>query len=197
MALNDAAVITPAVGHIYVAPDLTVNPTPAEIDTFDPDAGFSGWNDVGHTSRDELPEFGFEGGDTEVRGTWQVENLKTVVTESPVDSVVFRLHQFDEEGLNLYYGITNASTVAGEFVVQNTPTSATRRALLIVIQDGETSIAFYCPRAEIRREEAIGMEVDGFMTLPLRATFLKASGEPLYKWIGLDTGVNESESSPA
>lgn len=186
MALDNEAVVTPAIGYIYTADPGTENPTALEIEDFDPEVGFVSWDDLGHTSRDELPEFGFEGGDTEVRGTWQNASLKTVVTEPPVDSVVFRLHQLNAGGFSLYYG-GEASAVDGEFVVQDTPMTAVKKALLIVIKDGDTSIAFYAPNTDIRREEAIGMEVDGFMTLPLRATFLKVPGSPLYKWISNDT----------
>lgn len=191
MALNDNAVLTAAKGYVYFAPDLTVNPTAAEVEAFDPEDGFDGWEQLGHTSRDELPEFGFEGGDTETRGTWQNEALKTVVTEVAVDYVTMRLLQFDEAALNLYYGMTNASAVDGEFAVEST-SGSTRGALLIVIVDGDTSVAFYAPRVEVRREEAIELAVDDFAAMPVRATILKASGQPLLKWISLDTSVNDT-----
>lgn len=186
MALNDDAVITPAVGYILTAAPGTPNPSALEIDGFDPEEGFVGWENLGHTSRDELPEFGFEGGDTEVRGTWQNASLRTVTTEAPVDSVVFQLHEMTAAGLSLYYG-PNVQVSDGELVVPDTPVDAVKRALLIVIKDGDTSIAFYAPNCDIRREEAVGMDIDGFMTLPIRATFLKSGSDPLYKWISNDT----------
>jgi hypothetical protein len=36
------------------------------------------WRSIGHTSRGDLPELGYDGGDTEVRGTWQNESLREV-----------------------------------------------------------------------------------------------------------------------
>src|SRR5690606_16689093 len=50
-----------------------------------------------------LPEFGFDGGDTEPRGTWQAEALKTIVTDPAVDYVTFTAHQFDDQVFEFYY----------------------------------------------------------------------------------------------
>jgi hypothetical protein len=196
MALQDNAVITAARGYIYTAPEGTAAPTPAEVAAFNPAAGFSGWADLGHTSAEDLPEFGFDGGDTEARGTWRVDALRTVVTEAAVDYVTFHLLQFDEEALSLYYGQANTSTTTGVFRVAGSGT-ATRRALLIVIVDGDISIAFYAPKCDIRRDDAISLSIDEFGAMPLRATFLQyldTSVTPnqnvLFDWISTDTGVN-------
>ncbi len=194
MALNDNAVLTAATGYIFTAPEGTAPPTPQAVESFDPATGFPTWNNIGHTSRDDLPEFGYEGGDTETKGTWQSEALKTVVKEAAVDYVTWKLHQFDEEGLSLYYGQANGSTTTGEFKVTGTG-AATRRALLIVIVDGPTAIAFYAPKVDIRRSDAIELAVDEFSKLPLRATFLKdTTKNELFRWISLDTGVNPADS---
>lgn len=173
MALNKDAVFTAAAGYIYTGEVGEVaRPTSAEIQAFAADTGLgSGWSDIGHTSREELPEFGFEGGDVETRGTWQSAALAEVQTEALVDYVVIRLHQFDEEALTLYYG-HNASTTQGEFAVGSEVPEPSQRALCIVIVDGDRKIAFYAPRASIRREEEVSLAVDQFAALPLRATFL-------------------------
>ncbi|GAB3475276.1 phage tail protein [Amycolatopsis cihanbeyliensis] len=194
MALNDDAVLTAARGHIFTAPEGTDPPAPADISAFDPVAGFDGWNDIGHTSRGTLPEFGFDGGDTETRGTWQNQALKTVVTDPAVDYVTFVVHQFDDEGLGLYYGVANGSTTPGVFRVKSGSTKPVRRALLIVVVDGDTKIGFYAPKCDIRRDDAISLAVDEFGGMPLRATFLTyvhtTDGEITFDWISEDTGIN-------
>src|SRR5690348_3962301 len=119
MALNDAAVVTPAVGYIYVAPVDTASPTPAEIEAFDPTVGLSGWTQLGHTSRDDLPVFGFDGGETEVRGTWQNASFKRVTTEVAQDFVTFNALQIDETVLMYYYGETSPGSTLGKFDVNN------------------------------------------------------------------------------
>src|SRR5690606_27444228 len=132
MALNDDAVITPAVGHILTAEPGTPNPSALEIDGFDPEEGFVDWENLGHTSRDGWPELGFGGGDCEVRGAWQNASLRTVTTEAPLASVVCRLPEMTAAGRALYYG-PNVQVADGELVVPDTPVGAVKRALLTVI----------------------------------------------------------------
>lgn len=190
MSLNESAIFTAATGYVYVSSVGFTKPTPAEITGHDPQTGLTGWTDLGHTSREDLPEFGFEGGDTETRGTWRAAALREVVTEVAVDYVIVRLHQFDDEGLALYYGVDNASSTAGEFAVGNTTTATVERSLAIVMEDGADRIGFYAPRVSVRRDDAIEMGVDEFSVLPIRATFLKNEGAGdtnLFTWINSAT----------
>jgi len=212
MALNDSAVITPAVGYIYIAPYGTVAPTPAELDALDDfgldqtaadtpadgaDAGTgkatkkskaalpAAWVNIGHTSRGDLPEWAYKGGDTEIRGTWQNESLREVETKPLADHVKFKLHQFDPDSLELYYG-SNKSTTSGVFGVAGGATIAVEKALLIIIVDGEDKIGFHAHKASIKRDEAIKMKTDEFAFLPVMATFLNHQGELKYSWIQKD-----------
>lgn len=194
MALNDSAVFTAARGFIFTAPVGTASPSVAEIDGFDPATGLTGWENIGHTSREDLPEFGFDGGDTEVRGSWQNESLEEVQTEVVTDYVTINLHQFDDQGLGLYYSTENASTEAGRFSVMTTTGKPLQRALCVVVMDGEDRIGFWAPKASMRREDAITMAVDEFAVLPIRATFLKQEGMPMFDWISEDAGIETGAS---
>ena len=142
----------------------------------------TGWSNVGHTSRGDLPEFGFEGGDTEVKGTWQNESLREVVTDPIADFLTLMLHQFDTESFELYYG-KNASSTPGVFGVAGGTPAPLERALLIVIVDGKNQVAFYSPKASIRRDDSISLAVDEFAALPVRATFLKHGASNKFEWI--------------
>lgn len=195
MSLNDDALFTAAKGYIFAAPVGTAAPTPTEIGAFDPQVGLTGtsWINLGHTSRDELPEFGFDGGDSETKGTWQNAALKEVVTQVPVDFVTFSLHQFDDLGLELYYGQANmADAVPGEFKVKDSPSTGREKALCVVIVDGDASIAFYSRKSSIKREGSVALAVDEFSALPLRATFLKDGNNELYRWISQDMDLNSA-----
>jgi hypothetical protein len=190
MALNDNAVLTAAKGYILRATAETVAPTPAAIAGFSPANLPAGYTLLGHTSRDDLPEFGFDGGDTETKGTWQNEALKEVVTDPAVEYVTFNLLQFDAEGLALYYGRPNSAT-APDGVYAPDPTvaaAATELGLLIVIVDGTHKVAFQAPRVSVRREDAISLAVDDFGALPLRATILNpaTAGLSSFSWIDED-----------
>lgn len=198
MAVNNEAIFTAALGYVFTGPVGTARPTPTALDAFkNGGEGVSlgvGWVDLGHTSREDLPEFGFEGGQIETRGTWRNAAVREVTTEVAVDYVVIRLNQFDEEGLSLYYGLDNAADEAGVFEVKGEILQSTERALTIVIVDGERVVGFYAPKASIRREEELTMAVDDFAVLPLRATFLTPTAleAPLadgqrFSWIAADT----------
>jgi hypothetical protein len=145
----------------------------------------NGWSTLGHTSRGDLPEFGFDGGDTEVRGTWQNENLREVVTQPIADYLTLMLQQFDTDAFELYYG-KDASKAAGVFGVASGTTAPVEKALLIIIVDGDTKIGFYAPKASVRRDDSISLATDEFASLPVRATFLKNGSSNKFEWINED-----------
>ena len=142
----------------------------------------NGWTNIGHTSRDDLPEFGFDGGDTEVRGTWQNESLREVVTEPIADYLTLFLAEFDTESFELYYG-RNASKTPGVFGVAGGTQVPVETALFIIIVDGDTKIGFYAPKASVRRDDSVQLAVDEFATLPVRATFLKYGSSNKFEWV--------------
>jgi hypothetical protein len=153
------------------SPDTTITETAA-----------NGWLNVGHTSRDDMPEFGFDGGDTEVKGTWQKKRLREIATGDPVaDSVTMMLQQIDEQALELYYG-ANAGSTDGVFDVDGNFVPV-EYALLIVVVDGENNVGFHASKASFKRDDSIEMPVDEFIGFPVKATFLNHSTRPLYSWI--------------
>jgi hypothetical protein len=142
----------------------------------------SGWRNVGHTSRGDLPEFGYDGGDSEVKGTWQNESLREVVTDPIADYLTLNLHQFDQDTFELYYG-ANSSGTAGVFSVANGTPAAVEKSLLVVIIDGTSKIAFHTAKASIRRDDALSLATDEFSAVPVKARFLKHSTLPKFSWI--------------
>ena len=189
MALNDDAVLTAAVGYVYEAPVGTAAPTPSALPTLNlADTSLwtpTGWKSTGHTSRGDMPEFGFEGGDSEVKGSWQKKKLREVTTEDPVDYLTIFLQQLDEDSMNLYYG-ENASTTEGIFGVAAQGNEPAERAFLIVIEDGDVRLGFHAHKASVKREDAIQLPVDDFASLPIKATFLQHNNELLFSWINED-----------
>lgn len=144
-------------------------------------AAASGWEPIGHTNNDELPEFGYDGGDSEAKGTWQKKVLKNITTETPVDYVTMQLLQFDLDTLEYYYG-QNASKVANVFGIDTPNGADVERALLIVMQDGVFKISFSAAKCSIRRDDSIALASDEFSALPIRATFVKHPGRHLFEW---------------
>jgi hypothetical protein len=189
----DSAVLTPGTGFIFVAAPGTARPAAELIASYTAmdDAHFPGYESIGHTSRDDLPQFGFDGGDSEVQGTWSNANFREVITAAPSDFVTFNALQFDEQILGLYYSTVDAISGDGVLEVQDAPTTTISRALLVVIIDGPRRVAFHASSASLRREDAIALATDSFAAFPLRATFLKLPATPIYSWTNV-AGVDES-----
>jgi len=194
MAHVDSAVVTPGTGFVFLGDPGTVRPSPALIASYVPmdDDHFPGYNALGHTSRDELPQFGQEGGTTETQGTWSNASFREVVTETAADYVTFNPLQYDASVLELYTGQVGGMTVDGVFEVQNSATTTINKALLIVIVDGPRRVSFHSANASIRREDSVELNTDEFTRFPLRATFLKVPGQALYSFGGV---VAEDEES--
>ena len=161
---------------------LTGGTTPGVTVTKVPLAAGGAWKHIGHTSRDDLPEFGFDGGDTEVRGSWQNASLREIVTEQAADYCTMRLLQFDADAMELYYG-QNKSNTPGVFGVADGTSVPVEKALFMVIVDGNHRVGFYSPKSSFRRDDSIQLAVDEFAMFPVRATFM-SSGSPIkYEWL--------------
>ena len=188
MAENDDAVLSAAVGYVYVAPVGNLSPTPAQLKTLalaSPSTWTrSGWSSVGHTSRGTLPEFGFDGGDSEIKGSWQKKKLREIQADDPVDYLTVVLHQFDQDALSLYYG-DNASTTAGVFGVAS-GVSPAEKSVFVVIEDGDVRLGFHAHKTSVKRDEAIDLPIDDLAALPVRFTFLDYNSELLFSWINED-----------
>ncbi|AHJ86390.1 tail protein [Mycobacterium phage 40AC] len=197
MAENDDAVLTAAVGYVYVAPPGTAAPSPAllkTIDLSDPSTwtGATGWTSVGHTSRGTLPEFGFEGGDSEVKGSWQKKKLREITTEDPIDFLTVVLHQFDEASLGLYYG-PNASDTPGVFGVDTSQTN--EKAVFVVIVDEDLRLGHHAHKSSVKRDDAIELPIDDLAALPVRFTYLEHEDELPFSWINEDL-FNVADETP-
>lgn len=146
----------------------------------------SGWKPVGHTSRGTLPEFGFEGDNTEIRGSWQKKKLREIQTDDPIDYLTVVLHQMDKDSLALYYG-PNASSTSGIFgVTSASQNSNLEVAGLVVIVDGTQRLGFHFSKAAVKRDDKIDLPIDDLAALPIKFTFLDYNTELLFSWINED-----------
>lgn len=185
MALTDGAVLVPGIGHIFTG---TVGSATkwalSDLTAFAANTATvpSGWVNLGHTSIDNVLVFGQDGGDTTVKGSWQNASLRTVITSQTIDSFVVKsLQVMDNTILTLYYGGGDVAT-ANEFHWPDSP-AAQNKAVTVVMLDGSTPIALWCPQASILRADAADIASDDFMDFPLKFTILKHSTDPRAVWI--------------
>lgn len=184
MPQTDSAVQIASVGSIWTgAVGTAVKPTLAQLTTF-VTAGTvpTGWANLGHTNLNDILAPGQDGGDSEVKGSWQNRSLRTVITSAATDYFVVKSLQVkDNTVLSLYYGGGDAS-VANEFGVPDSP-AATELATCIVMVDGTDPTAIYMPKASWLREDSMEFTTDDFTAAPLRITALKYNTLKRIYWI--------------
>jgi len=167
MALKDNSTLKPNTGRFYTAPVGTALPA----DLRNPGAE---WEDIGHTSLEDIVAISSEGGETSTLGSLQNKTLRNSTTPR-VESFGLNLHQFDETALQLYYG-SNAK-VNGNYVEVPDEPVATERAWLGVLYDGNNDAGFYAAKASIFRSDDVAIsDTESLAQLPLSVTPLKMEG---------------------
>ncbi|MDX3525076.1 hypothetical protein P1P75_01050 [Streptomyces sp. ID05-39B] len=159
MSLNDAATLVIGNGNYLTAPTGTDIPS-------DLLAPASPWDNVGHTSLEDIFSITSEGGEATVIGSLQNKSLRTKYS-ARTETMTFTLQQFDVAGLKLYYGANAPILPDGSVGVPVEPTP-TVCAFLVVFVDGENHFAFYAPKAEIYRADDVSFgDTESLAGLPL------------------------------
>lgn len=162
---------------------LTGGTTPTVTVTVDTPA--NGWINLGHSSRTKLPEFGYDGGKLNMKGSWQKQRLRQIRDNNPIeDSVKASLEQWNRTTLELYFG-ADAANSAGIFGVSG-DFDPVEKAFLVVLVDQEVNLGCYASKASIARDAAVDIPIDDFSSLPVAATFLNMGTRRLYDWISND-----------
>jgi hypothetical protein len=189
MARNDDAVLLPSTGAVLVGTvGSATQPTYAQLVAFAANTSSppAGWTDLGHTSVDDLPAFGQEGGDVTTKGSWQSTALRTS-TAAAVDYVDVTAIQIDNNILEMFYG-GGTYAEADAFSLPDAP-GTENRALTVVYFDGTNGWAFYAYKTSVSRADSPSFASDDFAKWPLRFTVLKATGQERGKWIGPGLGL--------
>lgn len=154
MALNNEAVLSISTAKFYTAVVGTA-----------PEAAV-GWEEMGHTSIDQVVAFETEGGEVTTLGSLQVKQLRTSRTPI-VDSFRVDLQQFDEAGLKLFFGSNAVKNAAGQLEVPETPIPTTKAWKMVAV-DGDREFILHAGKAEIFRAEGASFSNDeALSTLPL------------------------------
>jgi hypothetical protein len=188
MAINDDATLVIGAGNYFTAPVDTPLPT----DLTAPDAV---WENVGHTSLEDIFSISSDGGEATVIGTLQNKSLRTSYS-TRTETMTFTLQQFDEDSLRLYYGANATIGANGELQVPANP-KPTVAAFLVVFIDGDHVFAFYAPKAEIYRADDLSIsDTESLAGLPIGVKPL-VSGTNAYTYavtplgsVGMATGAD-------
>lgn len=169
MALNAAATLVINAGNYFLA----------DVDTPFPEDGLasipSPWENVGHTSLEEILSFSSEGGEATVLGSLQNKNLRTTYSNR-TETFAFTLQQFDEDSLKLYFGQNMVDVNEdGSLLGVNSNPTPTQSAFLAVYVDQSNHFGIYIPKAEIFRGDDFSFEdTESLAGFPLSVTPLQS-----------------------
>ena len=159
MAIIDEATLVIGAGNYFTAPVDTALP----VDLTAPDVA---WENVGHTSLEDIFSIASDGGEATVIGTLQNKSLRTSYS-TRTETMAFTLQQFDEDSLRLYYGSNAGVGAAGELQVPANP-APTIAAFLVVFIDGANVFAFHAPKTEIYRSDDLSIsDTESMAGLPI------------------------------
>lgn len=160
MALNNNSTLVVGSGNFYTAPAGTSMPVTLTTAPDDP------WENVGHTSLEDIFSFTSEGGDATTLGTLQSKALRTTFAPR-VESFAITVQQFDRKSLRLYYGHNAEMLSNGTLAIPQSP-APTECAFLAIFIDGESVFAIYVPRCEIFRSDDVAVsDAESLVGLPL------------------------------
>jgi len=159
LPINDDATLVVGSGNFLTAPAGTPIPTDLLAPT-------SPWDNVGHTSLEDIFGISSEGGDATVIGSLQNKSLRTKYS-ARTETMALTLQQFDVAGLRLFYG-SNAPILPDGSVGVPTDPTPTVAAFLAVFVDGAHHFAFYAPKAEIYRADDLSLsDTESLAGLPI------------------------------
>lgn len=160
MAIKDAATLVINTGNYFLAP----TGTPAPADLLAPSAA---WQNVGHTSLEDIFSLTSDGGEATVLGTLQSKSLRTSYS-SRTETMRFTLQQFDSDSLRLFFGANMQSVEDGKFLGVPQSPQPTSAAFLVVFIDGENTFSFYAPKVEVLRGDDMDLsDTESLAGLPL------------------------------
>ncbi|MDH6462057.1 hypothetical protein M2302_002232 [Micromonospora sp. A200] len=186
MAVNDNATLVIGSGNYLTAPVGTAIPADLLAPT-------TPWDNVGHTSLEEILSISSEGGEATTIGTLQNKSLRTKYS-ARTETIAITLQQFDEKGLKLYYG-SNAEVLPDGMVGVPSDPEPTEAAFLAIFVDGENHFAIYAPRAEIYRADDLSLaDTESLAGLPIG---VKPLAHGTNKWTYAITPLGTVEEPPA
>lgn len=181
MGMNAANVMIPGRGAIFLAAPLTDAPA---YKTMTPDTPGTGWECLGHTSKDNSVALSKSGGDVTSYDSWWSSALAVTYGSNTWNITVGAL-QIDAGTLDLAFNGT-VDTDGGYIVPA--AVQAVDRALFVLAMQGDKRMGLYLPKVSITLGDAPTFDPTKLFEIPLSAAVL-ADENTLMKWYhpGLET----------
>lgn len=159
MSLIDNATLVIGAGNYFVSPTGTA--LPANLL-----APAAPWENIGHTSLEDILSAASEGGEATIIGTLQNKSLRTQYSNR-IETFNITIQQFDAESLKLFYGSNMVTNGDGTMGVPTSPT-VTVKGFCAIFTDGSKTFALYAPKAEIFRADDLALaDTESLAGLPI------------------------------
>lgn len=185
MAINANAKIIPGHGTLFFANPLTLpgaNPLANFTLTGAPPAG---WENIGHTSKDNTPAFSRDGGDATKLDSWLADGISTIY-----DSVNWGLTinpiQIDKNVLDMAF--QGAFDTDGGYIVPSS-SAGMQKALFLLMTDGTGAMGFWMPSASLSLGDAPSIDASKFLEMPLSASIQSVSDSGILAPVGSTPGI--------
>lgn len=194
MAINDNATLVVKTGRFYVNEVGTAAPTALDKTSL---LG-EGWEEMGHTSLEDILSWATEGGETTTLGSLQSPSLRQT-TSARTESFTTTLLQWDEKTLPFYFG-DNMALIPGSEIfmgVKSAP-APVKKAFLVVFEDGENQFPVYAPAASITRGDDLAIDsTEDLAGLPIQISLLNHDGKDWAFAVGPIGGVTPAAGGGA
>lgn len=173
--LDDKQVLKVGSGRFYTAEIDTERPT----DLLNITEGT--WDDMGHTSLEDILGSQSEGGEVTRHSSLQARNFRSS-TAGRTDSFTVNLLQFGDDSLKLYYGENAEIFDNGDVGIPEVPVQV-ERAWLFLFFDGKTVGGIYAPRASFGRGEDFSIgTTEELSQLSVNVTPMASENNPGIPW---------------
>lgn len=166
---NDLATFLASGGAVYAAPVGTARPLGYEA----LNEPTSPWKAIGHTSLENIVTLSAEGGERTTKGSLQKSNLRETVSAT-AQSFGVRFLEWTTETYKYYYGNNVVVDTDGGVQVPEKPQPISK-ALLIVLKDGDSLVAWYSAKTSAYRDSDIEVaNTEDLSEIPVKFTALTA-----------------------
>lgn len=172
MALDAGQIILPGNGNVLLAPEDTAPFNPAQFIIGDEASYGTGWESLGHTSRENTVALSKDGGDATQKGSWEQEGIEAIYDPTQWSCSVNAL-QLGQETFELAFGGGTWNAADQSYDMGNV--APVTRALMVILVQGTKRAGFYMPKASITLGDAPTIDVEEFFEIQLNGQALMSS----------------------
>lgn len=162
-SLSTVKLFIPGIGHVFTN---TIDSEEMKLDNFvfGDEATYGTWTWLGDTSSENTIEFSTDGGEGEQKNTWDRPGVRTIYTPETLSGTINSL-SMEKETFELAFAGGTYDATKKKYTVAGKKVSS-KKALMIVCEDGLDLMAFRFPNTEITGAFPT-FDVENFLELPL------------------------------